>query len=250
MSRRYDGRTTTFSPEGRLFQVEYAMEAINNAGSAVGILAKDGIVIAAEKKTVSKLLTPSKTSEKTIKLDDHLICAVAGLTSDANILVNYARLSAQRYELAYQEKEPCEQLVQTICNYKQAYTQFGGQRPFGVSFLYAGWDRHHGFQLYHSDPSGNYGGWKATAIGANNRAAKSMLKSDYEEGMTVEEALAFLVKVMNKTMDSTSPSADKLEFTTVTRNAEGKIVHRQLTQKETDELLQKAAADTASSGDM
>ncbi|RLN47597.1 hypothetical protein BBJ28_00005600 [Nothophytophthora sp. Chile5] len=206
--------------------------------------------VSAEKKTVSKLLTPSKTSEKTIKLDDHLICAVAGLTADANILVNYARLSAQRYELAYQEKEPCEQLVQTICNYKQAYTQFGGQRPFGVSFLYAGWDRHHGFQLYHSDPSGNYGGWKATAIGANNRAAKSLLKSDYEENMTVEEALAFSVKVMGKTMDSTTPSAEKLEFTTVTRNADGKIVHRQLTEKETDALLKAAAADTASSGDM
>jgi 20S proteasome subunit alpha 3 len=199
---------------------------------------------------VSKLLTPSKTSEKTIKLDDHLICAVAGLTADANILVNYARLSAQRYELAYQEKEPCEQLVQTICNYKQAYTQFGGQRPFGVSFLYAGWDRHHGFQLYHSDPSGNYGGWKATAIGANNRAAKSMLKSDYEEGMTVDEALAFAVKVMGKTMDTTTPSTEKLEFTTVTRDASGKIVHRQLTQAETEALLKAAEASTADAGDM
>lgn len=208
------------------------------------------LAVAAEKKTVSKLLTPSKTSEKTIKLDDHLICAVAGLTADANILVNYARLSAQRYELAYQEKEPCEQLVQTICNYKQAYTQFGGQRPFGVSFLYAGWDRHHGFQLYHSDPSGNYGGWKATAIGANNRAAKSMLKSDYEEGMTVDEALAFAVKVMGKTMDTTTPSAEKLEFTTVTRDASGKIVHRQLTQAETEGLLKAAEASTADAGDM
>ncbi|DAZ94901.1 TPA: hypothetical protein N0F65_003071 [Lagenidium giganteum] len=254
MSRRYDGRTTTFSPEGRLFQVEYAMEAINNAGSAVGILAKDGIVIAAEKKTVSKLLAPTKSSEKTMKLDDHLICAVAGLTADANILVNYARLSAQRYELAYQEKQPCEQLVQNICNYKQAYTQFGGQRPFGVSFLYAGWDRHHGFQLYHSDPSGNYGGWKATAIGANNRAAKSLLKNEYEDSLTVETALKFAVKVMGKTMDTTTPSAEKLEFTTVTRNAQGKIVHRQLTEKETEALLKEAHAEAeaaaASAGDM
>jgi 20S proteasome subunit alpha 3 len=251
MSRRYDGRTTTFSPDGRLFQVEYAMEAINNAGSAVGILATDGIVIAAEKRTVSKLLTPSKTSEKTIKLDDHLICAVAGLTADANILVNYARLAAQRYELAYQEKNPCEQLVQTVCNYKQAYTQFGGQRPFGVSFLYAGWDRHHGFQLYHSDPSGNYGGWKATAIGANNGAAKSLLKNEYEETLSVDDALKLAVKVMGKTMDTTVPSAEKLEFTTVTRDAAtGKIVHRQLTQQETVALLAAAEATTATSGDM
>ncbi|EQC38675.1 proteasome subunit alpha type-4 [Saprolegnia diclina VS20] len=250
MSRRYDGRTTTFSPEGRLFQVEYAMEAINNAGSAVGILAKDGIVIAAEKKTVSALLAPVKSSEKTMKLDDHIICAVAGLTSDANILVNYARVSAQRYELSYQEKQPCEQLVQTICNYKQAYTQFGGQRPFGVSFLYAGWDRHFGFQLYHSDPSGNYGGWKATAIGANNRAAKSMLKNDYKEDMTIEEALKFSVKVMGKTMDTTTPTAEKLEFSTLTRSANGKLVHRLLSAAETEQLLKEADLQAAESGDM
>ena len=110
------------------------------------------------------------------------LCATFG--SDP-FLINFARLSAQRYELAYQEKQPCEQLVQTICNYKQSYTQFGGQRPFGVSFLYAGWDRHFGFQLYHSDPSGNYGGWKATAIGANNKAAKSLLKAEYEDDLTL-----------------------------------------------------------------
>ncbi|OQS07108.1 proteasome subunit alpha [Thraustotheca clavata] len=250
MSRRYDGRTTTFSPEGRLFQVEYAMEAINNAGSAVGILAKDGIVIAAEKKTVSALLAPVKSSEKTMKIDDHIICAVAGLTSDANILVNYARVSAQRYELSYQEKQPCEQLVQAICNYKQAYTQFGGQRPFGVSFLYAGWDRHFGFQLYHSDPSGNYGGWKATAIGANNRAAKSMLKNDYKEDMTVDEALKFSVKVMGKTMDTTTPTAEKLEFSTLTRSANGKLIHRLLSAAETELLLKEADLQAAESGDM
>jgi 20S proteasome subunit alpha 3 len=179
------------------------------------------------------------------------ICVIrTGLTADADILVNYARLTAQRYELSYQEKQPCEQLVQTICNYKQAYTQFGGQRPFGVSFLFAGWDRHYGFQLYHSDPSGNYGGWKATAIGANNRAAKSMLKSDYEENMSVEAALKFAGKVMNKTMDSTSLSAEKLEFTTVTRNADGKIVHRQLSNQEVDALLKELEAEKAAAGDI
>ncbi len=140
--------------------------------------------------------------------------------------------------------------MQTICNYKQAYTQFGGQRPFGASFLYAGWDRHFGFQLYHSDPSGNYGGWKATAIGANNRAAKNLLKSDYQEDMTVEEALKFSVKVMAKTMDTTTPTAEKLEFSTLTRSANGKLVHRLLTAAETEALLKEEAAQTATSGDI
>lgn len=96
MSRRYDQSTTTFSPEGRLHQVEYAIEAINNAGTCIGIQSIDGIVLAAEKKTVSKLLAPSKTSEKTYIIDDHVSCLVAGLTADANILINQARVRAQR----------------------------------------------------------------------------------------------------------------------------------------------------------
>jgi 20S proteasome subunit alpha 3 len=96
MSRRYDQSTTTFSPEGRLHQVEYAMEAINNAGTCVGLKCIDGIVLAAEKRVVSKLLAPSKTSEKTYVIDKHATCLVAGLTADANILIDKARQSSQR----------------------------------------------------------------------------------------------------------------------------------------------------------
>jgi 20S proteasome subunit alpha 3 len=249
MSRRYDGRTNTFSPEGRLFQVEYAIEAINNAGSCVGLLAKDGVIIAAEKKTVSKLLQPPKSSEKVYMLDDHVVAAVAGLTADANILINSARLSAQRYQYTYQEPQPIEQLVLGICNYKQAYTQYGGQRPFGVSFLYAGWDKHFGFQLYQSDPSGNYGGWKAQAVGANNQAARNILKSDYEENMTITDTLKLAVKVLSKTMDTTTPSAEKMEFYVLSR-PNGKLNHHYLTTEETDSLLKSVADAEAASGDV
>ena len=208
MSRRYDARTTTFSPEGRLYQVEYAMEAISHAGTAIGILASEGIVLAAEKKSSvrkpsvqtqtvwcqtnslllrhhispslrrlcpqSKLLEPSKSSEKMYMVDEHVSCAVAGITADANILVNQARLHAQRYRFSFQEPQPVEQLVQSLCDEKQAYTQYGGLRPFGVSMLYAGWDKTYGFQLYQSDPSGNYNGWKATCIGANSQVSAHM----------------------------------------------------------------------------
>jgi len=130
MSRRYDSRTTIFSPEGRLYQVEYAMEAISHAGTAIGILASDGIVLAAEKKLNSKLLEPTKSSEKMYMIDQHVAVAVAGITADANILINQARLHAQRYRFAFQEPQPVEQLVQTLCDEKQAYTQYGGLRPF------------------------------------------------------------------------------------------------------------------------
>jgi len=191
-----------------LYQVEYAMEAISHAGICVGILATDGIVLAVEKKITSKLLE-NTNSEKMYKVDDHLACSVAGITADANILINYARLCAQRYTLTYQEPMPIEQLIVNICDKKQGYTQFGGLRPFGVSFLWAGWDKNFGYQLYQSDPSGNYGGWKATAIGANNQAAQSILKQEYKNDMSLDDAVKLAIKVLNKSMDSTALTANK-----------------------------------------
>ena len=142
------------------------------------------------------------------RLDKHMVCAVAGITADANILVNYARSSSQQYLYSYQEPCPVEHLVRTMCDLKQGYTQYGGQRPFGVSFIYAGWDKHLGFQLYTSDPSGNYGGWKAFAVGAGKQAAESILKSDYTDGMSLEDAKKLVIKILAKTIDSTSLNSE------------------------------------------
>jgi 20S proteasome alpha/beta subunit len=139
----------------------------------------------------------------------NMICAVAGMTADANILINYARQAAQRYLLTYNEDIPCEQLVRRLCDLKQGYTQHGGLRPFGVSFIYAGWDPQRQFQLYQSNPSGNYGGWKATSVGANNASAQSLLKQDYKEDCDLKEACGMAVKVLSKTMDSTKLSSEK-----------------------------------------
>lgn len=141
-----------------------------------------------------------------------MICAVAGMNADANILINYARQNAQRYLLTYNEDIPCEQLVRRLCDLKQGYTQHGGLRPFGVSFIYAGYDHLRQFQLYQSNPSGNYGGWKATSVGANNASAQSLLKQDYKEDCDLKEACAMAVKVLSKTMDSTKLSSEKSEF--------------------------------------
>jgi 20S proteasome subunit alpha 3 len=237
MARRYDSRTTIFSPEGRLYQVEYAMEAISHAGIALGILANDGVVIAAEKKVTSKLLEQTASSEKIYTLTDNMICGVAGITADANILINWAREAAQNHLFTYGEPAPCEQLVQRLCDIKQGYTQYGGLRPFGVSFIYAGWDHHHGFQLYHSDPSGNYGGWKATCIGANNASAQSILKQDYKEGMSLHDAKELAVKVLSKTMDSTTLNSEKLEFATIQLGDNDKIKYHLYKPAEIDALL-------------
>jgi len=201
-----------------------------------------GVVLAAEKRITSKLLDIRKSTEKMYKVDEHVACAVAGITADANILINYARQAAQRYYYAYQEPMPLEQLLQTICDLKQSYTQFGGLRPFGVSFLFAGWDAHFGFQLYQSDPSGNYGGWKAKSIGANHQSAQSILKTDYKavEETSLEDALLLAVKVLSKTMDTTAPTPEKMEFATLTRDDKGQVVYHVLEREELEALLKRA----------
>jgi len=185
-----------------------------------------------------------------------MICAVAGMTADANILINYARQAAQRYLLTYNEDIPCEQLVRRLCDLKQGYTQHGGLRPFGVSFIYAGWDPQREFQLYQSNPSGNYGGWKATSVGANNASAQSLLKQDYKEDCDLKEACGLAVKVLSKTMDSTKLSSEKstssaqpldiditnkglVEFATVGRTKNGKIYHHLWGADEIDALLKE-----------
>jgi 20S proteasome subunit alpha 3 len=240
MARRYDSRTTTFSPEGRLYQVEYAMEAINSAGSTIGILAEDGVVLAGEKKTTSKLLDQAKQHEKLFQINGQLFCAVAGLTSDANVLINKLRVSAHQHVFTYGEPIPVEQLVTSICDVKQGYTQFGGLRPFGVSFLMAGYDEAHGFQLYHTDPSGNFSGWKAYAIGLNNTTAQQIMRTDWKEGLKLQEALELAAKVLTKTMDTATPNADKLEFGVVSMTPQGPK-YRLLKAAEINKLMADAA---------
>jgi len=219
------------------------MEAIGHAGTCVGILASDGIVLAAERRNTNKLLDEASTAEKIYKLHDDMACSVAGITSDANVLTNELRQIAQRYLLSYNESIPCERLVSWVCDMKQAYTQYGGKRPFGVSLIYAGWDKHFGFQLYQSDPSGNYGGWKATCIGSNSASAVSILKQDYKENETkLEDALNLTVKVLSKTLDQTKLSADKLEIATLTRE-KNKTRIRILPQGEVEKLIKAFEAE-------
>ncbi|KAI8871998.1 proteasome subunit alpha type 4 [Ramicandelaber brevisporus] len=241
---RYDSRTTTFSPEGRIFQVEYAMNAIGNAGMVLGILSHEGIVLAAERQLASKLLDQESAGEKLYPLHEYMLGGVAGLTADANILVEYARRTAQDYLERYNEHITSEILVQRLCDMKQGYTQYGGLRPFGVSLLYAGYDPIKGFQLYQSDPAGNYSGWVATCIGNNQTAAQSLLKQEYtkaaeksatsvqqqqqQQGVdlapiskmmpviqTLNEAIALAIQVFSKTMDASSLTAEKLEIATL-----------------------------------
>lgn len=224
------------------------------AGTVLAILSKEGVVMVAEKKVTGKLLDLSLTSsggegleawtgggaEKIFLLNNNILAGVAGITSDANSLVNYARTAAQKHLFTYDEEIPVEMLAQRLCDLKQGYTQYGGLRPFGVSLLYIGHDPIHGFQLYHSDPSGNYSGWKATCIGANNSNAQSLLKQDYKDDISLEDAKALALKIMSKTMDSTKLGSEKLEFATMTLDPKTNLPLAKIFRSaELDELLRK-----------
>lgn len=223
MSSRYDTRTTTFSPEGRLYQVEYAVEAIQQAGTVIGVRTRHGIVLVAERTSQNPLFDSENTQNKDIsgdkvyKIADHIGCSVAGVTSDAYALINYARLTAQRNYFTFQEPMAVEDLCRVICDEKQLFTQYGGVRPYGVSFMFIGWDRHYGYQLYSTEPSGDYNAWNAYAIGQNDQVAQSLLKKDWNADLTLEQAAVLALRVISKTMDMAKMQQERVEVATLSK---------------------------------
>src|SRR2546427_902782 len=133
----YDRAITVFSPDGRLFQVEYARVAVTRGNTTAGLKFKDGTVLMADKKIASRLVETSSI-EKIFQIDEHVGCATSGLVADARVLVDYARLVAQINKVTYAEKIGIDLLVKRICDYKQNYTQYGRVRPFGTALLVAG----------------------------------------------------------------------------------------------------------------
>lgn len=218
------------------------MEAISHAGTALGVLATNGVVLAAEKKVTSKLLEQATSTEKLYPLSKNIMCVVAGIDSDASNLVDTARRLAQQYLASYDEEIPVEVLVKQICDVMQGYTQYGGLRPFGVSFIYAGWDKYQGFQLYQSNPSGNYTGWLATSVGANNASAQTLLKQEYKAGSDLDQASEQAMAVLAKTMDSATVTSTKLEFSTVRLNEKNEVELKIWKPNEIEVLIEKEKA--------
>ncbi|CAM9267533.1 unnamed protein product [Ectocarpus sp. 6 AP-2014] len=178
---KYDSGTTMFSPKGRLYQVEYAAEAVARARPAVGICTGEGVVLCSLKTIRNKRLQVGDQRVKTSRVDSHIVCTSAGLTADAMVLVKDCRVSAQQHSLTFQEPIPVQKLAAHVADVKQAYTQHGGLRPWGVSMLLAGWDESRGLQLYKTEPSGNFGAFKAVAVGAGASRLSAELASGYEE---------------------------------------------------------------------
>eukprot|EP00830_Metopus_es_P018502 TRINITY_DN646_c0_g1_i2.p1 TRINITY_DN646_c0_g1~~TRINITY_DN646_c0_g1_i2.p1 ORF type:complete len:275 (+),score=56.17 TRINITY_DN646_c0_g1_i2:96-827(+) len=223
MARRYDAKTTSFSTEGRLMQVEYAIESVNRSTPTLGILTKEGVILAAKKLVLSKLLAQEKMSEKMYLIDDHIICSVCGMSSDALVLVEKGREECQNYFYTFKEPIPVERLVELLSNTIHIPTQYGSSRPFGTSILFAGYDSHSKFQLYCADPSGNYASWKAHVLGINNANGISFLKEEYKDDMSLEEGLKLTLKTMCKTLDATHPKPEDFEIVVVKKDLTGGV---------------------------
>ena len=195
----YDRAITVFSPEGRLFQVEYALEAVRHGPLAVGVKAADGVILAGEKRTRHELVDLDSL-KKLLLIDDHVGTAIAGLHADARKLIDQARVQAQINKLSYDEPISIESLVVNICDTKQLHTQYGGARPYGVSLLLAGIDDH-GPQLYTTDPSGSFWGWKAAAIGKEADVVLDFFGEHYKPTIKLDAALDLALKGLFRSED-------------------------------------------------
>ncbi|GJQ12148.1 hypothetical protein GpartN1_g3939.t1 [Galdieria partita] len=183
----YSFSLTTFSPSGKLVQIEYALNAVAAGATSLGIRAKNGVVIATEKRMPS-ILMESHTLEKISFLSDTTGMVYSGMGPDSRVLLRKARKFAQTYYQTYKEPMPVVQLVRETAFVMQEFTQSGGVRPFGVSLLIAGYDEQ-GPHLYQVDPSGSFFAWKASAIGKNMVNAKTFLEKRYSDDMEIEDAI-------------------------------------------------------------
>ena len=191
----YDRAITVFSPDGRLFQVEYAREAVKRGTTTVGIKFKDGVVLIVDKRLSSKLIEP-KSIEKIFKIDSHIGCATSGLVADARALVDRARVECQVNTFNYGEDLAVETLTKKLCDFKQSYTQYGGVRPFGTAMLIAGIDAS-GPHLYETDPSGAMMAYKAGGIGAGRNEVMEVFEKNFKENMTQNQAVNLGLKALS-----------------------------------------------------
>ncbi|VDD95457.1 unnamed protein product [Enterobius vermicularis] len=238
----YDRGVNTFSPEGRLFQVEYAMEAVKLGSTSIGIRTNEGIVLAAEKRATSKLMV-KESNEKISKVDTHIAVSFAGLIADARTLVERAQIEAQNFWFTYNRKMKVEDVTMSVANLA---LQFGDDdakasmsRPFGVALLFAGVDQE-GPKLYHLDPSGTFIDCLAKSIGAASDGAEQNLKEQYYENITLKEAEKMALSILKQVMEErlTSSNVEIVTITPISDEA-GRTTgaFRRLTREELEELV-------------
>ncbi|MDG5775410.1 archaeal proteasome endopeptidase complex subunit alpha [Haloarculaceae archaeon H-GB11] len=196
----YDRGITIFSPDGRLYQVEYAREAVKRGTASIGVRTEDGVVLAVDKRIRSPLMERSSV-EKIHKADDHIGIASAGHVADARQLIDFARRESQVNQLRYGERIDVETLTKAVTDHIQQYTQVGGARPFGVALIIAGIDKDGKPRLYETDPSGTPYEWKALAVGADRGDIREYLEENYSESLDLDGGVGLALQALASVND-------------------------------------------------
>jgi len=197
-SRGYDMTPTMYSPDGRIYQVEYAIETVKRGAIAIGLKAKNGVVMAVEEK--SRDLQVEDITQKIFQVDEHIGIAAAGYIPDARILVDSARFFSQSNKLTYDESVEVETVAKHLADQSHQFTQYSGVRPFGVALIIAGVDRK-GTRIFVTDPSGTYIPYTAVAIGGNSDEVTDFLEKNYKEEMSVDDAISLAISAINLKSD-------------------------------------------------
>lgn len=232
----YDRALTIFSPDGKLYQVEYAFQAVRQGWSSLGIRVNEGVVLAAEKAMIKPLIDISNL-EKVVAIDTHIGATFAGFGSDGRILIDHARLIAIRHRLTYGEPVPVEYLTRSICDIKQMYTQHGGVRPFGVSLIIGGVDAT-GPKLLKTDPAGQYFSYFATAIGRGETKIEEVLEKNYRFDLSLEDAIKLAIRALIVASEE-KLGPKNIDIAIIPADAK---VYRKLTEEEVAELIAKVSS--------
>jgi proteasome alpha subunit len=211
----YD-RGVMFSPDGRLFQVEYAKEAVRKGATSIGIITEDAVVLVAHKNNIEPLAVPS-TIQKIFKVDSFMGATYSGLVSDGLHIVGVLRNKSQTHRMIYEETESVEALARDISEEMQMTTQYGGLRPFAVSLLIGGIDQQK--RLYEVEPGASFLGYKADAIGSGKRVAEEILVKEYKDSIKTDEAISLAVGIIKK-INEKKLTADNLDLSVI-RDGEG-----------------------------
>jgi len=198
-SRGYDMTPTMYSPDGRIYQVEYAIETVKRGTIAIGVRTKQGVIIAVEEKP--RVLQTANITQKIFQVDTHIGIAAAGYIPDARVQVDNARFFSQGNKMTYDEPVDVESVAKHLADQSHQFTQYSGVRPYGVALIIAGIDQK-GESIYVTDPSGTYVPYAAVAIGAGSDEVSDFLEKSYSKDMSMEDAAALAVAAINLKSES------------------------------------------------
>jgi proteasome alpha subunit len=221
-----------FSPDGRLFQVEYARESVKRGTTTAGLKFRDGVVLVCDKRIASRLILP-ESIEKMFKIDEHIGFATSGLVADARQLVDRARVECQVNRITYAAPVPVDMLTKKMCDFMQSFTQYGGARPYGTALLIGGVDEN-GIHLFETDPSGAYQSYHAGAIGSGRNTVIDFFESNWKENLTMNAAMKLGLEALRKSLD-VELNREAIEVVVI--DADGyRILNREQVVKQIDRL--------------